>query len=301
MVGVIKKPDTLEKLAILSRDSQYDLACSCSASDDEHRYRSKDNKWIYPVTLPSGGVTFLFKTLLSNECVNNCKYCPLRASKDSMRCSLEPEELVKTFFQYYYARKVMGLFLTSGVSKDPDLAMGKINETAIILRNKGFRGYMHLKIIPGASDAAVEEAVSLASAVSVNIEAPGEKNFKVLCPSKNYYRDVINPIKLISRITRKGSRYYGVKQTTQFVVGASNETDEDIVRYAWGLYKDLGLSRVYFNAYQRGLGESDLPGELSLRTNSEILNREHRLYQVDWFVLTAQASTNSFVFRVWGR
>lgn len=284
MAEIHKKPDTLEKLAILSRDSQYDLACSCATSDNEHRYRSKDDKWVYPVVLPNGGVTFLFKTLLSNECVNNCKYCPLRVSKDPQRCSLEPEELVKTFFQYYYARKVTGLFLTSGVSKNPDLVMEKINKTAVILRNRGFRGYMHLKIIPGASDAAIEKAVSLASAVSVNIEAPGEKNFKILCTTKDYYKDIIRPIKLISGITQKGSRYYGVKQTTQFVVGASGETDEDIVGYSWSLYKDLKLSRVYFSAYQRGLGESDLPGEVSRRTNSEILNREHRLYQVDWLI-----------------
>lgn len=284
MVEIHKKPDTLEKLVILSRDSQYDLACSCGTSDIEHRHRSKDNKWIYPVTLTGGRTTFLFKTLLSNECVNNCKYCPLRVTKDTKRCSLEPEELVRTFLQYYYAGRVMGFFLSSGVVKSPDSTMERINKTAVVLRNKGFRGYLHLKIIPGASDAAIEKTVSLATAVSVNIEVPGEKNFKILCTTKDYYKDIIRPIKLVSRLTQRGNRYYRVKQTTQFVVGAASETDHDIVKHSWALYKQLGLSRIYFSAYQRGIGESELPGEVSKRTNNEVLTREHRLYQVDWLI-----------------
>jgi predicted DNA-binding helix-hairpin-helix protein len=178
----------------------------------------------------------------------------------------------------------MGLFLSSGVIGNPDATMDRINKTALILRRKQFKGYIHLKIIPGASDAAIEEAVSLASNVSVNIETPGEKSFKKLCRNKNYLEDVIHPMKLISRLTEKGTCYSGVKQTTQFVVGASDETDREIVKYSWGLYKRLGLSRVYFSAYQRGLGDSDLPGERISRTNADILIREHRLYQVDWLI-----------------
>ena len=104
-------------------------------------------------------------------------------------------------------------------------------------------------------------AFRLASAVSLNIETPGENNFKILSTTKNYLRDIIRPIELISRLTAKGARYNGVKQTTQFVVGASKETDREIIRYTGKLYKELGLSRVYFSAYQRGAGSSDLPGE----------------------------------------
>lgn len=95
--AVRKIPDTSEKLAMLSQDSRYDLACACGTSADEHRRRSKDNKWIYPVVLPNGGTTYLFKTLLSNACVNDCAYCPLRAESDIPRCWLGPEELAKTF------------------------------------------------------------------------------------------------------------------------------------------------------------------------------------------------------------
>lgn len=286
MAWIQKSLGTTEKLSILSQDSQYDLACACGGmTAEDHRHRSKEGKWIYPVALPNRKTkTFLFKTLLSNVCVNDCKYCPLRAGRDPKRCALESEELVKTFLEYYRANKVMGLFLSSGVIGNPDATMERINKTAKILRRKQFKGYIHLKIIPGASDAAIEEAVSLASNVSVNIETPGETSFQKLCRNKNYLEDIIHPIKLISRLTEKGSRYPSVKQTTQFVVGASDETDREIVKYSWGLYKRLGLSRVYFSAYQRGLGESDLPGECSSQSNADILIREHRLYQVDWLI-----------------
>ena len=98
MVLIKKNPDISEKLSILSRDSQYDLACACATREDEHRRRSKDDKWVYPVILPNGGTTYLFKTLLSNECANNCKYCPLRAGSQVLRCGLGPEELASSFF-----------------------------------------------------------------------------------------------------------------------------------------------------------------------------------------------------------
>ena len=163
--------------------------------------------------------------------------------------------------------------------------MDRILATARLLRQRRrFRGYMHLKIIPGVSDAAIEEALSLASAVSVNIETAGKRHFRKLTGTKDYADDVIRPMKRISCLTAKGSRYSRVKQTTQFVVGASDETDQDIVKYTWGLYKRLGLSRVYFSAYQRGVGRSDLPGEMSPGTNDDMLTREHRLYQVDWLI-----------------
>ncbi len=279
-----KVPDTHEKLQILSQDSQYDLACACATNKDEHRKRSKDDKWIYPVSLPQGGKTYLFKTLLSNECTNNCKYCPLRVSQDPKRCQLTPQELAKTFMQYWRSRRVSGLFLSSGVIKTPDETMSRINSVARILRQSSFRGYLHLKIIPGASKEAIREAVSLASAVSINIETAGEKNFKELSTTKDYQADIIGPLKFISELTSKESRYSRVKQTTQFVVGAANETDQEIVKYSWNLYQKLNLNRVYFSAYQRGVGDLSLPGESSGRSNSDMLMREHRLYQVDWLI-----------------
>lgn len=285
MAAIQRRLDTTEKLTVLSQDSQYDLACACGMTDADRRRRSQDDRWVYPVALPNRpGKTFLFKTLISNVCVNDCKYCPLRANQDPRRCTLEPDELVNTFFEYLRARRVMGIFLSSGVIGTPDATMARLNAVAAMLRRRRFKGYIHLKIIPGASDAAIEEAVSLASNVSVNIEAPGEQSFSKLCTSKHYRDDVIRPIKLISRLTEKGSRYSRVKQTTQFVVGASDETDREIVHYSWGLYKRLGLSRIYFSAYQRGLGAGDVPGEHMRHSNADLLTREHRLYQVDWLI-----------------
>ena len=284
MTLIKRRPDIVEKLDLLSRDSRYDLACACAPRKDEHRRRSEDGRWIYPVSLPGGGSTFLFKVLLSNKCVNNCRYCPLRADSAARRCDLTPEELARAFLSYYKAGMVSGLFLSSAVSKSPDDTMEGINRVALYLRRAEFKGYIHLKIIPGASDAAIIQSVGLATAVSLNIETAGESNFRILSTTKDYTRDIIRPIKLISALTAKGSRHAGVTQTTQFVVGAANETDREILRYSWRLYKGLGLARVYFSAYQRGAGSPELPGERSGTADSDLLMREHRLYQADWLI-----------------
>ncbi len=285
MLGIRTPPDTHEKLSILGADSQYDLACACGTNRLDRRHRGQDDHWIYPVTLQDGGQCVLFKTLMSNVCVNDCKYCPLRVNRDPRRCTLEPEEVVRTFLAYLRAGQVFGLFLTSGVIGAPDATMDRLVAVARLLRShEQFRGYIHLKVIPGASDAAIEEAVSLASAVSLNIETPGERHFKRLSAQKSYTDDIIRPLKLISRLTGKGNRYRRVKQSTQFVVGASDETDREIVRYTGGLYERLRMGRVYFSAYQRGLGDPDLPGEIASGVPGDVLTREHRLYQVDWLL-----------------
>ena len=286
MVGVISKPNTQEKLEILSADAQYDLACACSTSKDQSRKRSGEGKWIYPVTLPSGGKSPLFKTLMSNVCTNDCKYCPLREQMDVRRCSLGPEETAKVFLDYYNQRKAFGLFLSSGVLGEADATMDRLNGVAGLLRKKyKFKGYIHLKIIPGASDAAIEEAVSLASAVSLNIETPGEKRLAKVSSKKRDIQDIIEPIKLISRLTGRGSRYQRVKQTTQFIVGAAGELDQEIIKYMFGLYERLKMHRVYFSAYQKGLGDEPIDGKQTGDENpTDILMREHRLYQVDFLL-----------------
>ncbi len=298
MVGVVSKPDTRGKLEILSTDAQYDLACACSCSKDEHRQRSGDGKWIYPVTLPNGGKSTLFKTLISNVCANDCKYCPLRTDMDIRRCSLRPEETAKIFLDYYRQRKVFGLFLSSGVLASADATMDKLNETAKILRKKhGFRGYIHLKVIPGASDAAIEEAVSLASAVSLNIETPGEANLAKLSEKKKYIEDIIEPIKLISKLTGRGTKYERVKQTTQFIVGAAGESDAEIVKYMFGLYDRLKMHRVYFSAYQKGLGDESVTGEQVMQERpTDVFVREHRLYQVDFLLRKYGFTESDIVF-----
>ena len=285
MAAIIRKPDTIDKLKILSADAQYDLACACGTKKDDHRQRGDDGKWIYPVTLANGGTTSIFKILLSNVCSNDCKYCPLRENMDIRRCTLQTEETVKLFLDYYNRKKVFGIFISSGVIGTPDNTMERINAIARILRYQHhFKGYIHLKVIPGSSAAAIEEAVSLASAVSLNIETPGEENLVKLSNKKDYLTDIIEPMKLISHMTAKGSRFERVHQTTQFIVGAADESDHKIVRYMGGLYDRLHLNRIYFSAYQQGLGAADLPAEQTLQNPKEILTREHRLYQVDFLM-----------------
>lgn len=286
MAAIISKPDTRGKLEILSADAQYDLACACGTDKDDRRRQGADGKWIYPITLPNGGKSVLFKTLVSNVCTNDCKYCPLRENMDVRRCSLGPQETAEVFMDYFRRRKVFGLFLSSGVCGSADATMDRLNTTVKILRRKhGFRGFIHLKVIPGSSPAAIEEAVSLASAVSLNIETPGEKNLAKLSDKKQYIRDIIEPIKLISKLTARGSKYARVKQTTQFIVGAANESDSEIVKYMSGLYDRLNLNRVYFSAYQKGLGDKNLTSEKNGTTQpKDIFTREHRLYQADFLM-----------------
>ena len=325
MTAVISAPDTRQKLEILSEDAQYDLACACGSSDSEHRRRGSQGKWIYPVTLPNGGTSVLFKTLVSNVCSNDCKYCPLRANQDVRRCTLNEEETVNTFLDYYKRGEVFGLFLSSGVLGTPDATMERLNRIAKILRyRRNFRGYIHLKVIPGASANAIEEAVQLSSAVSLNIETPGAKHLAKLSDKKRFIEDIVEPIKLISRLTERGSKYHRVKQTTQFIVGAADETDSEIVKYMWGLYDRLHLRRIYFSAYQK----LDNPDPANLFTNrqyvrsemenrkistersdvssSEIENikskiensfaREHRLYQVDFLLRKYGFSESEITF-----
>jgi len=188
------------------------------------------------------------------------------------------------FLKYYKSKRVSGLFLSSGVTGSPDVTMERINRTAVLLRRQSFRGYIHLKIIPGSSSAAIRQAVALASAVSLNMETAGEENFKTLSTTKNYLCDIINPTRLISKLTERGSFYQNVKHTTQFVVGASKETDREVIDCSGKLYGELHLNRIYFSSYQRGAGASDVYGERSKHTNGELLMREHRLYQADWLL-----------------
>ena len=279
--------DTQRKLEILAQDAQYDLACACGTSDRERRTRGAGGKWLYPVTLPSGGHSILLKTLVSNACTNDCKYCPLRRGSNVERCALTPDEIARVFLEYRRTEHIFGLFLTSGVTGTPDQGMERLLDAAKLLRRKHqFRGYIHLKILPGASDAAVEEAVRYASAVSLNIETPGKRHFQLLSASKDYDRDIIRPLTLMSRLTAKGQPRARVKCTTQFVVGASDESDGEIVKYMTGLYDRLHFDRVYFSAYQPGLGDPSIPGEQTLRQQpaDAIIRREHRLYQTDFLM-----------------
>lgn len=303
MPSIISKPDAIDKLRILSDDARYDLACACSSSRDEHRVRSDQGRWIYPVSLPNGGRTTLFKTLISNVCENDCKYCPLRSDMDVRRTTLSPEQAAELFMHYYNSGKVFGLFLSSAVAGGCDNTMGLLLDTAALLRHKhGFGGFMHLKVIPGSSKEAVRQAVSLASTVSLNVETPGGETLRQLTSKKDFVRDIAEPIKYISELTAKGQRYERVKQTTQFIVGAGSEDDRAIVKYMSALYDRVKMHRIYFSAYQKGLGDQALPGErFGLGRPDETFVREHRLYQVDFLMRKYRFGQNDILFDKTGR
>lgn len=283
MTAIHTAPDTQTKLEILASDARFDLSCACASNAQDHRKKALDGAWIYPTTMADGRRTYLFRTLLSNHCANDCKYCPLRRNQDPARCTLNPLETAKTFMDYWRAHKVGGLFLSSGLFMAPDSTMEKLNTTVRLVRRMGFRGYVHLKVMPGASDAAIEDAISLSTAVSINIEAPGEKRFAQLSQSKKYLDDVIRPMKKIAELIQENKPYRRIKQTTQFIVGAADETDAEIVKYTAACYDRLSMHRVYFSAYQP---TSEIP-LLDPEGQAEIQKRawrEHRLYQVDFLL-----------------
>ena len=290
--------DTWQKLDILSADSQYDLACACGTGKEDRRHRGLDGKWLYPVPLTRGGYGIMLKTLLSNACSNDCKYCPLRSDTNVRRCTLTPDETARIFMDYQKRLGLIGIFLSSGVIGTPELTMDRLNATAEILRTRyHYRGYIHLKVIPGSSQAAIDEAMRLASAVSLNIEAPGERHFQKLSDCKNYERDIIAPLKFMSEQTAKGQKHAKVKCTTQFIVGASDENDSEIVRYMDGIYNRLKFERIYFSAYQPGLGKPDIPGEQRFDLQPEArFTREHRLYQADFLMRQYGFAAGELVF-----
>jgi len=280
--------DIKRKLEILSEDSQYDLACSCGTPKDGHRKKSSDGKWLYPVPLPQGGYSILLKTLLSNACANDCKYCPLRSDSNITRCTIKADETARLFMDYYRKRAVHGVFLSSGVIDTPDRTMQLITDTAALIRRnpEAKKAFIHLKVIPGCSEAAVEEALRYSNAISLNIETPGERHFRNLSAKKNYESDIIRLLKFISSSTGPGTEHPKTKCSTQFIVGASDEKDSEIINYTFGIYERLKFKRVYFSAYQQGLGKPGFAGEdkFSLSSDADRLTREHRLYQADFLI-----------------
>ena len=277
------------KLALLADASRFDVSCACGTRGGaDHRRRGADGLWVYPASVPGGGTSVMLKTLLSNACVNDCHYCPFRAGRDFARTTLSPDQVAGSFMGYLRTGQVFCLFLSSGVIGSPDATMERLVGVGELLRRRhAFSGYLHLKVIPGASDAAIEAALAVADTVSLNVEAPTRAAFRKLSASKDYDRDIVRPIRLISRLTARGSCHEGVGQMTQFMVGAADEVDRQIIEATGALYGNLGLRRVYFSAYQRGLGDPDLPGERAAAVAGptgagDLLTREHRLYQADF-------------------
>ncbi|MCK4627624.1 MAG: radical SAM protein [Sedimentisphaerales bacterium] len=298
--------DTEQKLNILAESSRFDLACACKYKHEPGRIRGPEGRWIYPASLPSGRKVFLLKTLQSNACENDCSYCPFNRAQNIQRCTLAPEQLARTFMQLFDANRVGGLFLSSGVNGNADTTMARMIATVELLRKRyHFRGYIHLKIIPGADALAIEQAIRLATRVSVNIEAPSAERLSQLSRRKRFHQDIIGAMSTIKRCLDENNG--GGSQTTQFVVGAAGESDREIVRATERLYQKFDMGRVYFSAYQefsaapvtrvssRGLLFDDLYENAAPESAPGFI-REHRLYQVDFLLRKYKFSREDIYF-----
>lgn len=250
--------------------------------------KQKEELGITHAVMPSGKTMPMLKTLLTSACERNCFYCPFRAGRNYRRTTFKPEALVKTFMQLYRAGLVKGLFLSSGIIKGSVATQDRLLKTADILRNKyGFRGYLHLKVMPGAEKAQLRQAMTLADRLSVNLEAPNDKRLAALAPKKSFFAELVRPLQLIEQIRQEEPARLGwngrwPSTTTQFVVGGTDETDVEILATTEYLTQKLHLKRAYFSAFSpiRDTPLENRPAENPLR--------KVRLYQT------------SFLFRDYG-
>ena len=269
--------DKLAKLALLGESAKYDVCASSSATPKRFQNaeigRTAPSGVCHSFT-PDGRCVSLFKVLLSNQCEKDCLYCPNRAGRDVPRSRFAPEELADLFMEFYRRNYVEGLFLSSGVRHSTGRTMQELLETLEILRTRHrFGGYIHLKILPGAGEAEIERAVALSNRVSLNMEAPTALHLARLSRTKNFASEIMGGL---SRIHRHLRDQPGVSHSTQFIVGAAQESDRDILDSTLRLYSSYGLKRAYFSTFQ------PVPGTPLDGITASPLVREHRLYQADF-------------------
>jgi predicted DNA-binding helix-hairpin-helix protein len=271
--------DTTDKIELMGRFAQFDLCGNCTPRTPEsQRRRSPLGRWIYPAVLPDGKTVRLLKLLLTNVCLNDCTYCVNRCSRTVPRSGFEPAELAELFSTLWQKGLVQGFFLSSGVQRNPDSTMARMIRTVEIVRHKyEFPGYVHLKILPGASFEAVERAMRVATRVSVNLEAPSPERLARIAPGKDFHADLLQRMAWVrSILERRNTRC--VDHTTQFVVGAAEEKDSEILSLTERLYGEMKLKRAYYSAFQP-VDEEFREG----RRPTPAL-REHRLYQADFLM-----------------
>ena len=285
--------DVMKKLEILSNSAKYDASCSSSGSN---RKNTKDGIGNAAATgichswSQDGRCISLLKILYTNKCIYDCKYCINRASNDIERTSFTPKEVVDLTMNFYRRNYIEGLFLSSGVERSPDYTMENLVRILKDLRLiHKFNGYIHVKAIPGADPKFIHEAGLYADRMSVNIELPSEKSLKLLAPQKKK-EDILKPMGLIKHSIIETSEYKkkGFKtpkftpggQSTQIMVGATNESDLSVISLTEGLYNTFGLKRVYYSAYVPVVSHANLP---AIITTPPLL-KEHRMYQADWLL-----------------
>lgn len=294
----------LEKLNILADAAKYDVSCASSGTS---RPAAKGGigtatGWgICHSFTPDGRCISLFKILLTNHCIYDCAYCTNRRSNDVKRTAFTPRELAELTVGFYQRNYIEGLFLSSGVMRNPDYTMEQMLRVVKLLREQyRFNGYIHMKAIPGASDELIAQAGRYADRMSVNLEIPSEENLKLLAPEKNY-SEVFAPMRFIQqgmlesaeerKKFRSAPRFVPAGQSTQLIIGATPDNDRQILTLASALYRRPSFKRVYYSGYiPVNRGDSRLP---TLATPP--LVRENRLYQADWLMRFYQFKASEIV------
>lgn len=289
----IETVDVMEKLEILTASAKYDVACTSSGSDRKGQAGALGNTSAMGIChsfAADGRCISLLKVLMTNGCVYDCAYCINRKSNPIRRAAFTPEEIADITMQFYRRNYIEGLFLSSGIMRSPDYTTEQLIAALELLRNVyHFNGYIHVKAIPGADEALLSRLGLLADRMSVNIELPSQESLGRLAPDKSKV-SILKPMGLISsRIKENRSdivrynhapRFAPAGQSTQMIVGATPDTDYQILNLTEGLYRKYSLKRVFFSAYTPVVEDSLLP---ALDTKPPLL-REHRLYQADWLL-----------------
>lgn len=259
-----------DKVQLLGSASKYDVCSTASKKLGKTNIPGICTSWG-----PDGRCISLYKVLQTNVCTNDCRFCVNRSSSKCKRAIFKPEELKETFLHLFYGNYIDGLFLSSGIYRGPDETMEMMVETVELIR-KEFKGYIHMKIIPGSEYHLVKRACELADRVSINLEAPNKESLQILSDEKHLRQDILRRSAWAKNLIRKGLAQSG--QTTQFVVGPGGESDYDLVKMSRWMYEKMELRRSYFSAFQP---VGDTPFSNLSRTP---LLREHRLYQMDWLL-----------------
>lgn len=287
--------DLLDKLAVLTDAAKYDAACTSSGVRRESRPGKIENTSSSIAGCchsfsADGRCISLLKVLMTNCCVYDCKYCVNRRSNDTRRTAFTPKELAELTIQFYRRNYIEGLFLSSGVLRDPDYTTQRMIEALRLLRQDyGFNGYIHAKAIPGTDPALVQQLGYLSDRLSVNIELPSQEGLAALAPDKSKSA-ILSPMRLIRDRGRENKEdlvkyrhapaFAPAGQSTQLIVGATQDSDRHILYLTQSLYQRYRLKRVFYSAYVPVVENSLLP---ALHTKPPLL-REHRLYQADWLM-----------------
>lgn len=304
VLGLAMNEKMISKLEILAESAKYDISCASSGSSRTNKNKgigSAHRCGICHSFTADGRCVSLLKIMLTNYCMFDCAYCINRQSNDIPRAGFTPKELADLTIEFYRRNYIEGLFLSSGIVRSPDHTMEKMIRVVKILRNEhGFNGYIHMKAIPGASNDLIVQAGLLVDRMSVNLEIPTEKNLKLLAPDKDH-QSIYQPMRhihqnLLENIEdrkkiKSTPKFVPAGQSTQVIIGATDETDSQILQLTAKLYKRPSMKRVYYSGFIPVNGyDKRLP---VLQEVPRV--RENRLYQADWLLRFYDFSVDEIV------